>query len=422
MAVNLLTPILSTRTRSINFFNGRLLAGEDLTTEQQNNRVAHSLLGEAIGDGVVYGLEVTQSTLSSTIQSPVLAITQGLAINRNGAALLLDTNTEIRLVRPSTQTATTPAPIFQDCTPAQSGPYIAGAGVYLLTVGPATATEGLAEVSGLNNSQAACNSGYNTQGVQFRLIPVNLTQNELDDTDHLRNLVAYKCFGVADQAGFLADPFGTSLTSYGLLGQLRSSHTLTDCDVPLAMLYWTADQGIVFVDMWSVRRAAPQSTSTSGWSLLLGARRLREAEAEFFQFEDQIEWMLAAENNPPSVVADSRFAFLPAVGIMPITGQGSSSGFDPDTFFGAHASSDIATTDADLLRELFHDGFYEQPIQLSTAGKVQLYLIWENLQSVLQGTSTQLALVFASSTLRYRGIARFGTAKWSLSRFAPRVI
>src|SRR5208337_1144897 len=119
MAVNLLTPILSTRSRSINFFNGRLLAGEDLTTEQQTNRVAHSLLGQAAGDGVVYGLEVTQSALSSTPAAPVLAVTQGLAINKNGGWLLLDSDTEIALVRPANGSngSGNTTTIFQDCTP-----------------------------------------------------------------------------------------------------------------------------------------------------------------------------------------------------------------------------------------------------------------------------------------------------------------
>src|ERR1700759_3891854 len=65
MAVNLLTPILSTRTRSINFFNGRLLAAEDLTSEQQYYRATQTLLGNAIGDGVVTGLEVSISPQSN---------------------------------------------------------------------------------------------------------------------------------------------------------------------------------------------------------------------------------------------------------------------------------------------------------------------------------------------------------------------
>src|SRR6476660_9727127 len=98
MAVDLLKPVLSSRARSINFFNGRLLAGEDLTTEQKANGVAHNLLGQAAGDGVVYGLEVKASGKSSTLLSPVVSVTQGLAVNKNGGSLTLDADTEVSLV------------------------------------------------------------------------------------------------------------------------------------------------------------------------------------------------------------------------------------------------------------------------------------------------------------------------------------
>src|SRR5437867_512547 len=174
MAVDLLKPVLSNRTRSINFFNGRLLAGEDLTTEQKANRAAHSLLGQAVGDGVVYGLEVKANTQASTLASPVLAVSQGLAVNKNGATLFLETDTQVALSRPpDVINGIDPSSIFQDCKPTETGTYIAGAGVYLLTIGPATSSQGLAEVSGISTSQAPCNTKYNLQGVQFRLLKLD---------------------------------------------------------------------------------------------------------------------------------------------------------------------------------------------------------------------------------------------------------
>src|SRR4029077_1296853 len=94
MTNNLLTPILNDRTRSVNFFNGRLLTGEDLTAEQQANRVAHSLLGQAIGSGVAYGLEVAESSQLSQVATPVLSIKRGLAVNANGGTLLLDNDVD----------------------------------------------------------------------------------------------------------------------------------------------------------------------------------------------------------------------------------------------------------------------------------------------------------------------------------------
>jgi len=87
MAADLFTAILSDRTRSVNFFNGRLLSAEDLISEQKTNRLAHSLLGQAIGSGVVHGMEVGESALSSTQTNPVLMVRKG---NPEGIKTLAD--------------------------------------------------------------------------------------------------------------------------------------------------------------------------------------------------------------------------------------------------------------------------------------------------------------------------------------------
>jgi hypothetical protein len=292
--------------------------------------------------------------------------------------------------------------------------------VYLLTVGPASAAQGLAEVSGISTAVAPCNSNYKADGVQFRLIQFDLTQLQPPDANHLRNFIAYQCFGVAEQTAFVADPFNQSLASHGLLDKLRANQMLTDCEVPLAVLYWTATDGLVYVDMWSARRRL--SAAAAGSLDLNTDRRVSEGEAMFLQFEDQVQSILDTQNNPGLIAAESQFQILPPAGMLPISGTGSPSGFNLQTFFGAHASNDIATTNGNLLREIFHEALYHQPIELAKTGKIQLYLIWENLQAVQHGNTQQLALVFASAAMPYRGIARFGTAKWSLSRFAPRVI
>src|SRR5205823_1104339 len=106
MAANLFTPILNDRTRSVHFFNGRLLTGEDLTSEQRGQRAVHELLGESIGDGIVRGLEVSIDE-SNTIATPVVRVTGGVAINRQGDPLYLPTDTRVQLVRSAdAQTAT----------------------------------------------------------------------------------------------------------------------------------------------------------------------------------------------------------------------------------------------------------------------------------------------------------------------------
>ena len=49
---------------------------------------------------------------------------------------------------------------------------LAGAGAYLLTIGPASGGKGLAPVSGLGNEQAGCNLRYLVEGVEFRMIAI----------------------------------------------------------------------------------------------------------------------------------------------------------------------------------------------------------------------------------------------------------
>jgi hypothetical protein len=82
----------------------------------------------------------------------------------------------------------------------------------------------------------------------------------------------------------------------------------------------------------------------------------------------------------------------------------------------------VALLDAALLRSLFSAGIQHEPIDLHDPRRIQLYLIWENVQAVESGTTSQLTFVFASPTLPYYGVARFGYSKWDLSRVAPAVI
>lgn len=95
-----------------------------------------------------------------------------------------------------------------------------------------------------------------------------VTRSDAASMSKLRNLLAHLCFGAETRAGFSRDPFkrvgGRSpYITRGVLDVLRSLKSLTDCDVPLAIIYWTAD-GIRFVDMGSVRRrpvsGPPRST------------------------------------------------------------------------------------------------------------------------------------------------------------------
>jgi hypothetical protein len=418
MTNNLLTPILNDRTRSVNFFNGRLLTGEDLTVEQQANRVAHSLLGQAVGSGVAYGLEVTESATLSQVASPVLSVKRGLAINPNGGALLLDNDTDISLVRPASPT-TGGSSVFKECLPMQSGVYIAGAGVYLLTIGPASATQGLAEVSGVSTGVAPCNSKYKADGVQFRLVQLDLTLAELGDVNHLRNLVAYKCFGVADWAADVTDPFGTHSGGHGLIDQLRAAQTITGCEVPLAVLYWTATDGVVFVDMWSVRRALVSKDLLDAWAPGAGRRRVVEGIAMFLQFQQQLNDLAgsAPAINPLSVKVTDYFRYLPASGLLPI-GNVTGDGFDYLQFLSGRTYRNPVFMDGTRVERLIHTSFLYPAIDLSNQEMLWLYQVRENQQSFDSGANQpQLYMVFANGHIPFQGEAQYDLSYWNYANF-----
>ena len=436
-----------------NFFNGRLLTAEDLLTEQTANRQQHQQLGRAIGEGIITGLQVEQAA-STGAPGATLTVSAGLALNRQGQVLSLPVDTDVALV-PAAQQQAADAGLFATCEPPQSMLTPTGKGVYILVLSPASGFEGRAQMSGLSVQGVvgpACGSKYAVEGVQFGLVALDVNNlpgisdstrsqliqlmlmNDAASLSKLRNLLAYACFGTETQQGFFSDPFqlinGESpYIAYGALDALRSIGSLTDCDVPLALLYWTLN-GIQFVDAWSVRRRLIEPAVTAHWPLLLGDRRAGEAEAMFLQFEEQIHDIRTKESNLASLVVTQRFAYLPPVGLLPIVGSillpipasGSPVGFDVQTFFSSLASQDVALTDGNLLRSLQHEALYHEPIDLSTTTRIQLYLIWENIKAIEAQKSSQLALVFASHTLPYQGVARFGYAHWHLSRFAPLVI
>ena len=157
---------------------------------------------------------------------------------------------------------------FDDCTPPQDGVYIVGEGVYLLTLGPAELDEGRAPSSRMA-SDPTCTIRYKVEAVQFRLRSLNdflqaevgdhlqalrtvadpaaLPAERLRQRHLLRNRVAYRCFGAADSRllALRNNPLGAPPLSYGLLDDLRPQ--LTDCEVPLAVMFWTA-VGIEFVE------------------------------------------------------------------------------------------------------------------------------------------------------------------------------
>src|SRR5580658_477466 len=96
MMVNLNVPVLQGGIQNTNFFNGRVLAAEDLTALQTANAQQHRQLGRAIGDGVACGLEVTLETNTGP-GATVLHVTSGLALDRKGDAIALSTDVDLAI-------------------------------------------------------------------------------------------------------------------------------------------------------------------------------------------------------------------------------------------------------------------------------------------------------------------------------------
>jgi hypothetical protein len=418
MATDLFTPVLNDRTRSVRFFNGRLLSGEAMTDEQSGLRAARMLLAQAVGDGVAQGFTVKESVGVSTTLSPVVTVGAGVAINRRGEILLLATDTDVKLVRPA-QPATTVAPVsvFQTCTPPTQGVYVADAGVYLLTVCSLGAANGLAEVSGLGGIQASCNAKYIVDAVQLRLLEVPVDAATLADVAHLRNRVAYQCFGVDHLLDFATDPLGTTAEPRTLLDALRDTKQLTDCDVPLALIYWTATGGIHFLDMWSVRRRVTRTNAPASLAALSDVR-LAAAEAMVLQFQEQIATLRGSGVNLAGLVAMDSFTRLPPIGILPTAG-GSANGFQYSTFFNGVKVGGPAFIEGARYDELCREAMRYPPIRIADQELVRMYVLRENRQSIDGGSLATLpALVFVNGHVPDRSGPHYDLAYWNYATYA----
>jgi hypothetical protein len=410
-------PVAVPDLRWVNFFNGRLLTGEDLAREQAAGRIARRLVGRALGSGVADGLAVTLAGGAGSATRPVLNVGAGLAVTRRGDVLELASATQLELAAAPEATADG-ADGFSTCVPTVGGTYTSTTGAFVLSIGPASAPSGRAPVSGLGNEGVACNVAYAAEGVQFHLVRIALPTSLDGDPKRLRNRLAHLALGTDDSSRIsaLTDPLLHGDASYGLLDRLPPG-CIGEDRVPLAILHWTA-KGVEFVDRWAVRRRIMSPLAGTGFAVLMGDRRRAEAEATFEQFQDHIEDLRRELAAPQAATAAEHFAHLPPVGLLPVAVAGGPAGFDPVEFLGDQGSGEIARIDAAQIPALLHDSLWHEPVVVGGPRRFQLYAIHE--QELADDTLTP-ALVFASETLTYRGIARFGRAHFGRSRFAPRV-
>lgn len=337
MAIDLEQSLLDGGTRFVNFFEGRILTGRDLREEQTASRSSRKALGEAIGAGVVWGLDVADATPGGPLAKPAVKVSRGLALNREGQTLKLAESREVRLSELASNDPRRSAGAFHDCDEQPSGAASPTAeGFHILTIAPASGFEEEAPKSGLGEEGAAsgCGRRYSTLGLRFRLVPVDpallaggpsgaiSTDAELSQ---LRNHVAHLGLGTAQRRGFAFDPFarspdaGSAWANWGLVNRLLSGEepALSDCEVPLAILRLAGGQ-ISFVDMWTVRRRPNAGPQEAHWPLIASAERSAADEATLFQFQRHIDWLFRRLPNPSAALAATYFRYLPPVGLLPL--------------------------------------------------------------------------------------------------------
>jgi hypothetical protein len=421
MAVRQLSElILDDDQKFIKFFNGRLLSGEDLSREQASNREARRRTGLAIGYGIAKGLEVTIRNRSR--QGAMVQVAKGMAVNRHGHIVTLPETVDLALIH----TRTVPPPgqgarLFQDCDPI-TGVYVAGADVYLLTICPAEGEQGRAQVSGLGTGHLGCNAKYLVEGVRFRLLKLNLSLTELSDQAPLRNRVAYQCFGMDELKAFEQTPFGPRASGYGLIDRLRRENQLTDCEVPLALVSWR-DEGIQFVDMWSVRRRIIQPSANGDWDYTIGDRRRAEAEAMVLQFQEQIKEV----PTPQTRKAGDIFRYLPPVGVLPLSdvmfnGQYEklfNKATDGLIFFKDKTYRSPAFIEGARVEALMRDALAYPPIDLSNGEMVWLYLVRENIEAIQtrRANGPTPFMILVNGHMPFVGETRFDLSRWDYSNY-----
>jgi hypothetical protein len=355
----LLTTSFDEGVRAPNYFNGRLLAAEDLKADQDAVLARQGWLGKACGYGVIEGLMVSQATSTSVL------VTQGLGINRQGQVMHLQYDTTLAFSIQSTSSQTIDeAGRFKNCafTPAGNGSSL-GDGAYLLTVIPASRLEGQAPMKAAAGSTSApgCAGQWEVEGLQFKIIRLAGFEAAIPHTTESdrQNRLAHWCFGSQHLPELAADPFHFN-DNFDAFDQL-DPNDFTPCDLPLAVFYWISG-ALTFVDAWTARLRLvrpdaldeTQETISPGfrfqipaglspisavgtrvpsiiplsvpfiqiktrtWKGILSDKRVAEGQARFLQFQAQANSLINA-GNVGSVRATDYFPWMPPAGFLPIT-------------------------------------------------------------------------------------------------------
>jgi hypothetical protein len=365
----------------------------------------------------------------------MVRVTSGIAVNRQGEALCLPSDIDLSLARqasttPVGTTATTAASCgspskpgeFDACSGLPPGAPLVATGIYLITVAPASRAVGRAPVGGLGNVLADCGIDATAEGVQFRLVRVDVPMSVLADQLKVRSRLAHLMFGTDDpnRHRLEIDPFGEPSGPIGLLERMRAD-VLVDDEVPLACLHWIPGRGIRFIDEWCVRRSVSARGLESDWPEVTGNRRRLEGEAMFQQFQVELAALATGVTGPPDTLsAADCFHRLPPAGFLPIASSRFPRGFDLIRFFDgmttrpATSGADPIFADAARVRPLLLQSFLGLPIDPASDEFIWMYAVRQNVQS----GDAQPFVMFASGFLPYIADSQFDLSTCDFSNYA----
>jgi hypothetical protein len=242
-------PAAGTELTRLNYFEGKFLRAQDLQLEQDHLRARVERSNHADAAGVVRGFE------ASMPNDDVVNVTPGLAVDRDGRLLLLET----------------PIAIAIDALIAENAPAAGATGYYVLTIA---------------HAEGICGTASRVEGVALRARPFTVgtlpTSTTIRFGDrHLRSLLASALFGQEVGASLISGP---GLKSMGWCAGARFD---APAEVALAIVARRGQSTVLF-DQWSVRRERIDRSAYRWWAVRMDLRPWSAFLAQVLQFQCQL--------------------------------------------------------------------------------------------------------------------------------------
>lgn len=300
-SVTLDTPIASVGPARTAFFNGRLLAAEDLQREQLLSDAGQARVAALVGCGIARGLEVSDAGEDAVKIEPGVGVTpSGQVISFPGATVSLATGSSSGLGRGT----------FVDCAGALAGS-VNASGLYVLALTPAWVASGQAAT--ILGEAGSCNRKLETPATRVKLLElIERPEPGVDGTDgdpipddtgvgHLsrRNRLAASLLSSRARL----DP---------LIGWLPSGGVprLSEHDLPLAVVKLDPDPKQRFIDIHAVQRRLAPPPGGAGDRLWRHSWAI-EMEAFALQFVNQLSELLAVKFSEVTNSVAVYFPYLP---------------------------------------------------------------------------------------------------------------